>query len=197
MTSLIDWLNSLDSRETHPLIKAAIVKANILKIAPFKNYNELLGNLIARQILKSSGYDIKDFCPLEMAYCKDPARYKKAQRGLEQTIIEEKEQVEDLTEWIDFYLGTMASEAVTKKSEILLLSKDTKIATATGRAKLSKRQEKIVGYLQDYGMIQNKDFGKLFPYISEDTVLRELKKLANAGIVVKRGKTKSSRYELK
>jgi len=51
--------------------------------------------------------------------------------------------------------------------------------------------------LQDYGMIQNKDFPNLFPNISEDTVLRELKKLLEKDLIVKKGKTKSSRYELK
>jgi len=137
-----------------------------------------------------------DFCHLEMAYCKDIAGYRKAQKSLEQKETS-KEGEEDLTEWIDFYLGTMASEATEKKEEILLLSKDTKIAAATGKAKLSRRQEDIIVYLQDYGMLQNKDFEGLFPRISEDTVLRELKKLVSGGIVVKKGKTKSSRYELK
>ena len=196
MTGLIDWLNSLDGAETHPLIKAAIIKANIMKIAPFKNYHELLGNLISYQILKVSKYDIKGLCHLEMAYCKDLAGYRKARKDLEQKEAD-KEEGEDLTEWIDFYLRTMASEATTKKEEFLLLSKDTKIAAATGKAKLSRRQEKIVAYLQDYGTLQNKDFERLFPKISEDTVLRELKKLVNWEIIVKKGKTKSSQYELK
>ena len=196
MTSLIDWLNSLDGAETHPLIKVAIVKANIMLISPFKSYHELLGNLISYQILKSSNYNIRDFCHLEMAYCEDLAGYRRALEDLERKKSEEEEQ-KDLTEWIAFYLGTMASEATTKKEKILLLSKDTKIATATGKARISRRQEKIVSYIQDYGTLQNKDFERLFPRISEDTVLRELKKLVSDGIVVKKGKTKSSRYELK
>lgn len=196
MTSLVDWVNSLDGAETHPLVKAAIVKANIITIAPFKGYHELLGNLTSYQVLKGSNYNIMDFCHLEMAYCKDIAGYRKAQKSLEQKETS-KEGEEDLTEWIDFYLGTMASEAIEKKEEILLLSKDTKIAATTGEAKLSRRQEDIIVYLQDYGMLQNKDFEGLFPRISEDTVLRELKKLVSGGVVVKKGKTKSSRYELK
>lgn len=195
IVSLFDWLNSLDGKETHPLIKAAIVKAQIIKMMPFKEYNELMSNLMAYQILKSNKYDVKGFCHLEVAYCNDPIGYKKAVQNLLELPSYEEE--EDLTAWIDFYLGTMASAAASKKEEILLLSKDTKIATATGRSDLSKRQEKIVRYLKDYGLLQNKDFPKLFPNISEDTVLRELKKLMKKDIVVKKGKTKSSRYVLK
>lgn len=190
MIELTDWLNSIDGQETHPLIKAGIVKAKITEIQPYQTHNELMGNLFAYQILKSGQYTLRGFLHPEMSYCNDPAGYKAAKK----TILQEEK---DLTEWISFYLETIAAEASTKKEQILLLSKDTKIAQASGRAKLSKRQERIVGYLQDYGILQNKDFGRIFPDISEDTVLRELKKLIKKDIVIKRGKTKSSRYELK
>jgi len=83
-----------------------------------------------------------------------------------------------------------------KREEILLLSKDTKILQASGSAELTERQEIIVAYLQDYGKIQNKDFEIILPNVSEDSVLRDLKVLMDKGIVVKKGKTKSSRYEL-
>ncbi|MBD3365797.1 hypothetical protein GF360_00435 [candidate division WWE3 bacterium] len=208
---LFDWLNSLDGRETHPLIKAAIVKARFTQLMPLKNYNELMGNLLAFYVLSTGKYGIKNFAHLEVAYAEDAAGYREAQKDLaitwtvRENSAETPENLdagtvpeeEDLTPWIDFYISAMASKAASIKEEILLLSKDTKIATATGRAKLSKRQERIIRYLQDYGMLQNKDFGRLFPEISEDTVLRELKKLIKKDLVVKRGRTKSSRYELK
>lgn len=196
IVELMDWLNSLDGQETHPLIGAGIVKARIIQIRPYQNYNELMGNLLSWQILHASNNTLQGFMHPEMAYMNDPAGYRQARGALQRQILQNKEE-NDLTDWLTFYLGTIAREAGTKKEEILLLSKDTKIAKASGRAKLSKRQEKIVAYLQDYGMLQNKDFPKIFPQISEDTVLRELKKLIKKDIVVKRGKTKSSRYELK
>jgi DeoR/GlpR family transcriptional regulator of sugar metabolism len=77
-----------------------------------------------------------------------------------------------------------------------LLARDTKLAKATGRVKLSGRQQRIVEHLQDYGILQNKDFALIFPDVSEDSILRDLKALIAEGIVVKNGSTKSSRYEL-
>jgi DeoR/GlpR family transcriptional regulator of sugar metabolism len=62
---------------------------------------------------------------------------------------------------------------------------------------VSERQERIIEYLQDYGMLQNKDFPRIFPNISEDTVLRDLKVLIDMGIIQKTGSTKSSRYVLR
>ncbi len=189
MTELIDWLNSMDCRETHPLIRAAIVKGRIAEIKPFQNYNDLMSNLLAHQMLENSGYNLDGYCHLEISYAQDPIGYKRAIRSpsLE----------EDYTIWIDFYTEAMARKASSKREEILLSAKDTKIAQAKGRAKLSGRQEKIITYLHDYGMIKNKDFAKLFPKISEDTVLRDLKDLIEREMIVKKGRTKASRYELR
>ena len=59
---------------------------------------------------------------------------------------------------------------------------------------LSERQIKIIEYIQKIGYLQNKSFGSLFPMVSEDTVLNELKGLQDAGIIKKTGVTKSARY---
>jgi Fic family protein len=189
MTELLDWINGLDGRETHPLIKASIIKGKIMTMLPFSQYNEVISNLLAYRFLKNGKYTIKDFCHLEMAYTEDPLGYEDA---LESILTEE-----DMTTWINFFTGAMALEAIKKREEILLLSKDTKISQASGNADLTGRQERIVEYLQDYGKIQNKDFGTIFPNISEDSVLRDLKVLMDEDVIVKKGKTKSSRYELK
>jgi predicted HTH transcriptional regulator len=62
---------------------------------------------------------------------------------------------------------------------------------------LSERQIKIMEFIQENGFLQNKSFFELFPMISEDTVLRELKDLIKKGIVKKDGTTKGVRYILK
>ena len=186
----LDWVNSLDGRETHPLIKASIIKGRLTIISPFAQYNETMGNLLALKFLINEKYTIRDFCHLEMAYAKDPAGYKEALLSIQ------KNESEDLTAWIEFYTGAGKLEAEKKREEILILSKDTKISQISGKSKLTQRQERIVEYLQDYGSLQNKDFSVLFPDISEDSILRDLKSLTAKGIVVKRGKTKSSWYEL-
>ena len=92
--------------------------------------------------------------------------------------------------------GRTRFEVSTVSQNVKLLAKDTKIAKATEN-KSNSRQERIIEYLQDYGVLQNKDFSTLFPDISEDTILRDLKTLVDMDIVQKLGSTKSSRYELK
>ena len=59
---------------------------------------------------------------------------------------------------------------------------------------LSDRQLKIVEYMQKAGFLQNKAFESLFPMVSEDTILNELKVLLKNKIIKKQGITKGAKY---
>lgn len=187
ITQLIDWYSSLDAKETHPIVATAIFRAQIEHIRPFEEKNSQTIDLLTTLCLKSNKYSIKNFYSLEENLYKN-------QRTYLEHLAESKQ---DYTKWIEFFTDAFSREVSTVAENIKILAKDTKIAKAAGQtARLSQRQERIVTYLQDYGFMKNKDFARLFPSISEDTVLRELKTLIQKGIVVKRGKTKSSFYEL-
>ncbi|MDC0448995.1 Fic family protein [bacterium] len=173
MVEFFDWLNSREAKETHPILKAGIFKAVMEQYQPFEPYNPVVANLGMLLILKMEGY----------------GKWLSLITRLDNTGA-------DFTKWLEHFTEGIASETATLKEKVQLLAKDTKVAKATGRAKISARQERIVEYLQDYGMVQNKDFGRLFPNISEDTVLRDLKRLIDKGIVEKQGSTKNSYYEL-
>jgi Fic family protein len=190
MVELMDWYNSLDSMETHPILRAGILKAQIEQITPFKKHNQAIANYASLLSLKISGYDIKGYICLENFYTKSKAEHDKQISSIPQND-------GDLTQWLEFYTEAFSNEVSNTKEKVLLLARDTKIAKVSGRAKLTPRQEKIVEYLQDYGILQNRSFATLFPNISEDSVLRDLKVLVKEGVVVKRGKTKNSRYELR
>jgi Fic family protein len=166
------------------------MKACLETIQPFEEMNDITANLLAYVSLKTSGYGFKDLISIENYYKNTRAEYR---QEIEELDTEEP----DLTRWIEYFTDGLASEVSTVSQNVKLLAKDTKIAKATGRVNITRRQEKIVEYLQDYGILQNSDFPRLFPNLSEDTVLRDLKKLMDMDIVQKMGSTKSSRYELK
>jgi Fic family protein len=188
VVELFDWLNSLDAKDTHPILVAGIVQAQIEKIKPFDQFNSITAGLFAKLVLKVGGYSLDDYLSFEDFFTKNQRAHEKALDSIED---------DDFTKWLEYYTDAVSREVSNLKEKILLLAKDTKVAKASGRVELTDRQEEIVAYMQDYGILRNKDFGKIFTDISEDTVLRDLKVLIDKGIVVKRGKTKSSRYELK
>jgi Fic family protein len=189
MVELFDWLNSLDAKETHPILTAGIFKAVLEITQPFETYNSAVADTASTLLLTMTNYDMGNVISV-IDY------YDKTKRQYEDNIYSLTDSEADLTKWLEYYTEGLASEVSTLKEKVQLLARDTKLAKATGRAKLTGRQEKIVEYLQDYGIIRNKDFSTLLPKVSEDTVLRDLKVLIDEGIVAKRGSTKSSRYEL-
>lgn len=188
IVELFDWYNSLDAKEAHPVITSGIMLSQMEKIKPFDAMNSSVAKLTSRLCLKIGGYGLNNYFSLEEYFEKNKMTHL---RVLETTADG------DLTEWIEYFTDAMSREISNIKEKVILLARDTKIAKATGRILLTKRQERIVEFLQDYGVMQNQAFVKLFPNVSEDSVLRDLKVLIDEGIVVKRGKTKSSRYELK
>lgn len=188
ITTVFDWYNSFDSRESHPIVSTAILRAKIEYIRPFEQANSLVAGLTTILALKTKNYALKDYCTIEEHFYKSRKTY--------ESTLNEAIKDDDYTKWIEYVTDGFNRELSTVAENIRIMAKDSVIAKAAGRAKLSARQERIITYLQDYGILQNKDFPTVFPNISEDTVLRELKTLMQEGIVVKRGKTKSSRYEL-
>lgn len=189
LVALVDWYNTLDAKQTHPVVVSAVMMGRLEYILPFESFNSVISGFVARVCLKIGGYSFRNFICLDEYFMRDRREYKK--------ILENVKEDEDFTKWLEFFTDVLSREVINVKEKVALLARDTKVAKVTGRVDLSERQERLVEYIQDYGILQNKDFGRVFPYISEDTVLRDLKVLMQKGIVVKRGKTKSSRYELK
>ena len=188
--SMIDWFNTLEAKETHPVILSGILKARIENTVPFENMNSIASNFLALLILKKNGYSFRNYICLEEYYTQNPGKYDQAIKSV-------WENRGDLTVWLEYFTDGLAHEISIIKEKIIILAKDTKLAKVSGRLYLNQRQEKIVEHLQDYGIMQNNEFSKMFPGVSEDSILRDLKTLMDKKIIVKSGKTKSSRYELR
>jgi len=189
LTEFVDWLNTREAREEHPIIVAAITKFTILNISPIDKYNHWLSSLLCKLIMISRNYAFKHWISMEDVFFKDRDEIEQLTDGVGVN--------SDYTQILEYFSDQFADRALNLSEQVKLLAKDTKIAKVSGRAKLSERQQNILAYLQDYGILQNKDFSALFPKISEDSVLRDLKVLLDAGLIIKSGSTKSSRYELK
>lgn len=188
--ALLDWVNSRETKDVHPVIKSGIIHSEIVRIHPFDDANGRLARVLATLYLYLEGYDINRFFSLEEYYDSDAmSYYKNLGRALKKNA--------DLTTWLEYFCEGLAIELNSVKSRVLKLSKDVKLRRTVGQIALNERQEQLIEYMQDFGGITNKKWQELFPKISDDTILRDLKGLMDKKIVVKRGKTKSARYELK
>lgn len=189
MVELFDWYHSLDSKDTHPLIVAGIMKAKIETIQPFETANSVIAGLVVKYCLKARGYEFSNCCTFDEYFAQSRHKQKNS--------LAEYIKTTDLTNWLEYFTDLVSYEVTKVGENVVLLAKDSKVARVSGGADLTDRQRLIVEYLQDFISIGNKDFSRLFPTVSEDSVLRDLKYLIKLGIVVKNGSTKSSRYRLK
>lgn len=192
MKRFLDWVNTTTADVLHPVIKSGIVHYELVRIHPFLDGNGRVARATATLVLFLEGYDVKRFFSLEEHYDSEPVHYYEALQSV-------GKQNGDLTLWIEYFVEGLAIELTRIKEKVKSISTDLKIKKSLGgqQMALSERQIKIIEYIQENGFLQNKAFFELFPMISEDTVLRELKDLTKKGIIKKEGSTKGVRYFLK
>lgn len=187
MKELITFINS--DTDIHPVLKSGIIHYEFVRIHPFIDGNGRVARCLATLVLFQEDYDIRKFFSIEEYFDTDPANYYRALQSVQ-------EREGDLTEWLAYYTQGLAIELAKIKNKVERISVDGKLRQKLGGAPLmlTERQLKIIEYLQETGYLQNSAFKQLFPMVSEDTVLNELKGLLTAGLIKKQGSTKGAKY---
>lgn len=190
--AFLEFLQQSTSETIHPALKAGIVHYEMVRIHPFFDGNGRVARATAQLTLFLEGYDTKKFFALEEYYDVDAMRYYEALQSVEKNAF-------DLTNWLEYFTEGLAIELTRIKEKVLSLSRDVKLKEELGgqQMTLTARQIKVVEYIRETGFLQNKAFFELFPMVSEDTVLRELKDLVDKGIIEKVGVTKGAKYVLR
>ncbi|MDP3994265.1 MAG: Fic family protein [bacterium] len=187
------WLNSAESAEIHPIIKAGIAHYILVAIHPFVEGNGRVVRAFATLVLIREGYDIKRFFALEEHFDSDPAGYYDAFSRVDKQ--SKNIAARDLTPWLEYFTGVVAIELNKIKEKVRKLSIDTRLKVKMGeQVTLSERQVRIFEYLTDQGSASMQELKKVVPMVSEDTILREVKGLLDKGVIKKTGSTKASRY---
>ncbi|MBI5620663.1 Fic family protein [Candidatus Gottesmanbacteria bacterium] len=192
MGAFLQWLNKTTSDDVHTVLKAGITHYELVRIHPFLDGNGRVARAAATLVLFNDSYDIKRFFALEEHYDREPMAYYEALQSVGKA-------GGNLNAWLEYFIEGLAIELTRIKEKVKGLSTDLKIKKSLGgqQVSLTERQIKIIEYIQESGFFQNKSFFELFPMVSEDTVLRELKDLLKKGIVIKEGTTKGARYVLR
>ncbi len=186
---LLEFINKTTDDDIHPVLKSGIVHYELVRIHPFVDGNGRVSRALSTFILFQEGYDIRKFFSLEEYFDNNAEEYYSALQSVSKNDGE-------LTEWLAYYTQGLAIELAKIKEKIEKISVDVKIKEKQGGAPilLSNRQLKIIEYIQKMGYLQNSGFKQLFPMVSEDTVLNELRFLIKNGLVKKSGSTKGAKY---
>jgi len=186
---LLAFINSKDQQDIHAVLKSGIVHYELVRIHPFLDGNGRVARALSTLILFLEGYDIRKFFSLEEYFDSDAARYYYALQSVEKN-------KGDLTFWLEYFTEGLSIELSKIKEKVAKISVDANLKEKLGGKPLmlTDRQLKIIEYIQRTGYLQNKAFSQLFPMVSEDTILNELKALVQNGIIKKQGVTKGARY---
>jgi len=189
ITPVMEWLNSTDAKNTHPIIVSGILLADFEIIHPFESNSKITNHILADMYLLQNNYNIISQTPYQEGLAVLTYRYNELLNYLKES--------NDYTEWIEFFAENISNYLNILREKYQLLERESKERNIPNLEKLTPRQQKIYQYLLDYKFIQNSDFPKLVPGVSEDSILRDLRSLLELGMIVKSGKTKSSKYEIK
>ncbi len=189
MEELLQFINDTQNQDVHPVLKAGIVHYELVRIHPFIDGNGRVARALSTLILFLEGYDIRKFFSLEEYFDSDALDYYQALQSVEKND-------RDLTVWLEYFTKGLSIELSKIKDKVENISIDAHLKEKLGGkpVMLSERQIRIIEYIQKIGYLQNKAFASLFPMVSEDTILNELKGLLGNGIIKKTGVTKSARY---
>jgi len=186
---LMLFVNSIAEQDIHPILKSGVVHYELVRIHPFIDGNGRVGRAFSTLILFLAGYDIRKFFSLEEYFDSKASEYYAALQSVEK-------QNGDLTFWLEYFTQGLAIELAKIKDKVEKISVDGKLKAKLGGKPLllSDRQLKLIEYIQKTGYLQNRAFESLFPFVSEDTILNELKPLLKNGIIKKQGSTKGAKY---
>lgn len=188
LIELLGFINVADD-DFHPVLKSGAVHYEFVRIHPFVDGNGRVARALSTLILFLEGYDIRKFFSLEEYFDSDADEYYKALQSVSR-------RDGDITEWLEYFTKGLAIELTKIKEKVERISIDANLREKLGghALMLTDRQLKIIEYIQKTGYLQNQAFGEMFPMVSEDTILNELKPLIDAGIIKKHGVTKGARY---
>jgi Fic family protein len=194
---LVNWINSDEAREVHSVIKAGIIHYELARIHPFVDGNGRVARGVATLVMFLDNYDIRKFFSFEEYFDENPMDYYLTLQAVSNQLVLDTHE-RDLTPWLEYFTQGVAIELNRVKEKVQRISVDSAVKDKLGgQIALNERQMIIMEYLHRHKEMSNRDFRKIFPDFSDDTVLRELKFLRKKGLVKKSGGTKKAIYVLK
>lgn len=189
MLGLIDWVRDVEERPVEwPIhVVAGLVHHNITEIHPFADGNGRTARLMTAVLLQRHGQLPGRMFDFDSYYGKDRVSYLAALRTCQGGAGSHEE-------WIQYFLRGMAEEYERVANEIGRLSH---LGSTRGgnRVQLSESQQKA---LTDLAINRRREFTRieyeLAGRVSKTTANKDLKKLADTGVLDRVGKGSSSKY---
>jgi Fic family protein len=184
MSELVKWLNS--GLDIHPVLVSGIAQFQLVHIHPFLDGNGRASRLLSTLCLYKAGYDFKRLFTISEYYDRDrPAFYKSIQSVRENNM--------DMTGWLEYFVTGLETQMVEVRDRGEQVIRRDLLVQKHG---LNKRQGRAMGFLLQHGKLTIQDFEALCPEVNRRSLQRDLKGLAEKGLIVAEGATHHHEYRL-
>jgi Fic family protein len=188
MEDLFSYLNNANKEISYPLFKLGVLFYELLRLKPFAYGNRQTTYAYVRLMMFLLDYDRRRLLCLEESLERDREEFSE--------LVEKCFYDNDITEFMELFLADVV-ESMDKVSDKLKRLSIGNLSKKRGRQiSLSNRQISLIEELEIKGELTMNQARKTLPEVSDDTILRDLKDLLSKKIVIKKGKTKGSRYLL-
>jgi Fic family protein len=173
---LVEWLRGEET--IHPVLVGGIAQFQLVHIHPFVDGNGRTSRLLSTLALYRAGYDFKRLFTISEYYDRDRAAFYAALQGVRKADM-------DLTGWLEFFVAGLATQLqeVRAKGEQAI-----RADVLAADRELNERQTLLVGALLERGLLTLADAEHLLPGVVRRTVQRDLRRLAEVGLVAEVGR---------
>ncbi len=177
-------VNGEGGRSLHPVVVAAIAHHQLVSIHPVSDGNGRLARALEVWILYSRGFDTHHLFSLDDYFWADrPLYYLKIQQA--------RDLDDDLTHWVEY----VAQGVVSTLKETVERIRSLQVRPPSSKILLTKRQEDLLRYLRDRGVVASADIQTAFKF-TRARAGQILKPLVQEGLVEVVGRQRSARYRL-
>ena len=171
MRELVGWLAAESA--IHPVLVAGIAQYQLVHVHPFLDGNGRTSRLLSTLWLYRSGYDFKRLFTLSEYYDRDRGAFYRAIQSV-------REQDMDLTGWLEFFVGGLATQLaeVKARGEVAIRSD-----LAAKEHRLNPRQAGMLDHLLTHGKMTLGDMEQRFPEVNRRSLQRDIKAMLGKNLV--------------
>ncbi len=175
VSEMVAWLNR--PGQVHPVLVSGIAQFQLVHIHPFLDGNGRTSRLLSTLCLYREGYDFKRLFTISEYYDRDRGSF----YGAIQSV---RERRMDMTGWLEYFTEGLSTQlAEVKQRGEQVIHRDV----LAREYKLSERQARALGYVLEHGRLTIQEYADLYPDTNRRTLQRDLKDLANKGLLSERG----------
>ena len=183
LSELINWTReSVNQKNTHPLIAIAVFYLLFLQTSPFNTKNQIICSIITRNLLAATNHSFIHYTSIIPCFKNNLETYTSSLKEAEKTAYTTWS---SLNVWITFFLNSIIHSTEKLIAEAKKIEKNSK---------LSNTQEKIFDAIDQNGIVGRNKIAKLTG-INIATIKYNLQILTRDGYLIREGAGRGTKYK--